>query len=509
MSTTVTQPVVEPKDDYNETLTRNAHPADWVQPEPAERYDMLVIGGGTAGLVTALIAAGLGARVALVEKHLLGGDCLNFGCVPSKAVIRAARAVADVRDSSAFGVFGTENAQVDFGVAMERMRRLRAHISRHDSAERLRREGIDVFLGAARFVGRDRLAVGDLVLRFKRATIATGARSAAPPIPGLAETGFLTNESVFSLTETPKRLGVIGGGPIGSELAQSFARFGTRVVQLEMGEHILPRDDRDAALKVQTALRRDGVELLTRATVQKVASSANGKTITYEREGQQSEVTVDEILVAIGRAPNVEGLELEAAGVEYDPRRGVIVDDRLRTANKRIFAAGDICTPFKFTHTADAMAGIVVRNALFFGRAKVSELNVPWATYTDPELAHVGLSPLEARSRGIEIDIYEQPFADVDRSLLEGDDEGLAKVYVKKGRDEIVGATVVGRHAGEMISEITLAMNAGAGLGKIAATIHPYPTQSEVWRKLANQYMRTRLTPGRKKILERIIAWRH
>ena len=496
-----------PADEHNEKLLANVHPAAWKNPRADGRYNMVVSGAGTAGLVTAIVAAGLGAKVALFERHLLGGDCLNYGCVPSKGVLRAARAAADVRDAGRFGVRVPKGVQVDFGAAMARMRRLRYEISRHDAAERFRKEGVDVYLGSASFTGPDTVEVGGQTLRFSRACIASGARAAAPPISGLEDAGYLTNETIFSLTELPRRLGVIGGGPIGCEMAQAFARFGSEVVQLEMGEHVLGRDDPDAAARVQAALIADGVRVITGAQVGSVSRESGGRRVTFRRGASEESVVVDEILVAVGRAPNVEGLGLDQAGVRYG-RRGVEVDDHLRTSNRRVYAAGDVCFAFKFTHTADALAGIVIRNALFFGRARASKLVIPWCTYTDPELAHVGLDPSQATQQGMETDTYSLEFDLVDRPVLEGDDRGLAKIHVRRGSDRIVGATVVGRHAGELISEITLAMTHGLGLAKIAGTIHPYPTKSEVWRKLANAYMKTRLTPGARRWISRILSWR-
>ena len=373
------EPPLRPWDDHNRKLYGNVHPPHWVNPDPAPRYNLVVIGGGTAGLVTAAGAAGLSARVALIEKHLLGGDCLNVGCVPSKALIRAARAAADARGATEFGVSLNGGVTVNFAGVMERMRRLRADISPHDSAARFRELGIDVFIGSAKFAGPDAVQVGDKTLRFANAVIATGARAAAPAIPGLKNVPFLTNETLFSLTELPKRLGIVGAGPIGCEMAQSFARFGSEVFLVEAAHGILPREDRDAADLVQTAIIRDGVKLLCCGKDLKLARDPNGVRLQVESHGKAYDVLVDQLLVAVGRAPNVEGLGLETAGVTFD-QKGVQVNDRLQTRNPRIFACGDICSPYQFTHAADFMARTVIQNSLFKGRAKASALNIRLAT---------------------------------------------------------------------------------------------------------------------------------
>ena len=499
---------LNPLDEWNRELRRHAHPVDWVNPVPTGRYNLVVIGAGTAGLVTAAGAAGLGAKVALIEKHLTGGDCLNVGCVPSKALIRCARAAAEARRAHEFGVRIGGEVSVDFVSVMERMRRLRAQISSNDSVHRFKDMGIDVYLGDALFTGRDSIDVAGTRLQFSRAVIATGARAAAPPIKGLAEAGYLTNETVFSLTELPRRLAVIGGGPIGCELSQAFARFGSEVTLIGTSAHILDREDPDAAARVEASLKRDGVTIRCGGKTAEVRRRGDERTIVVDCDGRRDEVTVDVILVGVGRTPNVDGLGLDAAGVKFDAHRGVEVDDRLRTSNPRIYAAGDICTKYKFTHTADAMARIVIQNALFFGRAKASALNLPWCTYTDPEIAHVGHYERDAKEAGIEIDTFEIELKDVDRAKLDGEDDGLLKVHVRKGTDKIVGATLVAAHAGEMISELTLAIQSGAGLGTLAKTIHPYPTQAEAFKRAGDAYSRTRLTPFVKALMIRFLAWR-
>ena len=497
-----------PEDAYNQTLVANVHPCDWTNPEPAPSYNLVVLGGGTAGLITAAGAAGLGAKVALVEREHLGGDCLNVGCVPSKALLRAARAVADVRDADQYGVEVPPGTRVNFPAVMERMRRLRSEISPHDSAQRYRDElGVDVFLGEGRFVESDSVEVDGRRLRFRRAVIATGARAMPLPIPGLAEAGYLTNETVFSLTELPKRLAIIGAGPIGCEMAQAFSRFGSQVTLLEVMPQILIREDKDAAALIQAALIRDGVSLVLGCQITGVERDGQDKVLRVEKDGQQEEVRVDAVLLGVGRAPNVEGLNLEAVDVEFDTKQGVKVDDRLQTTNPRIYAAGDICSPYKFTHMADALARVVIQNTLFVGRAKASALTVPWCTYTDPEIAHVGLYAHEAEKQGIAIQTFHQEMGQVDRAVLEGDTDGFVKVHTKAGKDTILGATIVTRHAGEMISELTLAMVGGLGLGTLARTIHTYPTQAEAIKRAADAYNRTRLTPRVKSLFTRWLAW--
>ncbi len=499
-------PEVLPKDEHNATLVSHVRPPDWKNPDPAPRYNLVVVGAGTAGLVSAAGAAGLGARVALVEKHLLGGDCLNVGCVPSKCVIRSSRVIEEVRMAPELSVHVPDGTKADFPAVMERMRRLRARISQHDSVRRFQQLGVDVFLGEGHFTGRDTIEVDGKTLRFSKAVIATGARAAAPPIPGLAEAGYLTNETVFSLTERPGRLAVIGAGPIGSEMSQAFRRLGSEVWILEAQSHILTREDPDAAEIVQRVFVRDGVNLVLGCTILKVESRGAEKIIQFEGNGACSDLPVDEILVGVGRAPNVEGLNLEAAGVAYG-NHGVQVNDFLQTTNSRIYAAGDISLPFKFTHTADATARIVIQNALFAGRKKWSSLIIPWCTYTDPEIAHVGMYERDAVKNGIPIETFVRPLGDVDRAIADGEEEGFVKIHVKKGTDQILGATIVARHAGEMISEITLAMVGKIGLKTISNVIHPYPTQAEAIRQVADAYNRTRLTPGVKNLFTRWFGW--
>ena len=438
---------------------------------------------------------------------MLGGDCLNVGCVPSKGIIRAARVAAEVRNAGEFGIRLAGSPTVDFGAAMERMRRLRASIATNDSVERLAKLGVDVYFGQARFTGRDTIEVDGHQLKFNAAVLATGARAIILPVPGLAEVNPLTNENLFTLTALPPRLTVIGAGPIGCEMAQTFRRFGSEVSIVSLDPRIMPREDPDAAAVVQRQFELEGIRLYLNAKVKTVERRGQEKVIIFEREGKEESVAGDEMLIGVGRAPNVEGLNLEAAGVAYG-KQGVTVDERLRTTNRRVFAAGDICSVYKFTHAADAMARIVLRNALFFGRSRATDLIIPWCTYTEPEVAHVGMYEADAKRAGLPVTTLDVPLADLDRAILDGQTSGFARLHLKTGTDRILGATIVAAHAGEMIGKLVLAMKAGVGAATLSSVIHPYPTQAEVIRKLGDSYMRTRLTPRVKKIMAALLRWR-
>jgi pyruvate/2-oxoglutarate dehydrogenase complex dihydrolipoamide dehydrogenase (E3) component len=391
---------------------------------------------------------------------------------------------------------------------MERMRRIRAGISHHDSVARFSRLGVDVFIGSGRFTSPRAVQVDGKRLEFDRAVIATGARAAELAVPGLKEAGYLTNENVFTLTELPRRLAVIGAGPIGCELAQSFARFGTEVFLIEALHGIMPNEDPDASEIVRRSMMdRDGIKLMCCGKDLKISRTECGKRLTVESHDNHYDIVVDEILVGGGRKPNLEGLGMEEAGVQYTAQ-GVTVDDRLRTTNPRIFAAGDICSRYKFTHAADAMARIVIANALFMARRKVTDLVIPWCTYTDPEVAHVGFYEKDAEAAGYNVATITEALDHVDRAILDGEDQGFARVHYDKKSGKILGGTIVARHAGEMLGELTLAMVAKQGVGVLSSTIHSYPTQAEVLRKIGDAYMRTRLTPTVKKVFAKWLAWR-
>jgi pyruvate/2-oxoglutarate dehydrogenase complex dihydrolipoamide dehydrogenase (E3) component len=421
-----------------------------------------------------MVATKLGARVALIERRAMGGDCLNVGCVPSKTLLAAAR------------------DGLSFAAAMRRVRAVRAQIADHDSVESYTRAGVDVFLGIARFLSPHEIQVEDQVLRTRKTLIATGARPLIPPLPRLEDLQPLTNETVFDLTAQPRRLAVLGAGPVGCELAQAFARLGTQVELIEMQPRVLSQDDPDAARLVADALMRDGVRLHLGSRLASCRRTPAGQVL--ELEGGEH-IETDLVLAAAGKRRNVEGLNLEVAGVRYDPRDGIEVDRHLRTSSPDIYAAGDVCSRYQFTHIADAHARAVVRNALFHGRARADRLAVPWCTYTQPELAHIGVT-LEELERGkrpftrLRVD-----FADLDRARTDDAAEGYAEVFVTRGSDRILGATIVGKDAGEHLAPLAIMMASGLGLRRLGTTLWPYPTRSEYLRHIADEYQRTRLSP--------------
>jgi len=509
-----------PLDEHNVKLLDNVHPASWINPQgERNKYNLVVIGAGSGGLVSAAGASGIigAGGVALIEKGLMGGDCLNVGCVPSKAIIRAARAVKDVKESKQFGVSFDTQPTLDFGVAMERLRKIRADISHNDSYERFSKQlGVHVYQGKAEFISKNEIKVGNKVIEFQKAIVATGGSAALPPIMGLKESSYVTNSTVFNMTELPPRMCVIGAGPIGLELAQAFALFGSKVTCFVRGKDILPKEDRDAAAIVHAALVEDGIDFklntkYVRVEMKKQDSCTskyrapfNEITVHVEIDGQAQVFDCEALLVATGRRPNVHGIGLEKAGIEFDDRSGVKINGYLQTTNKNVYAVGDVCTKYQFTHMSDFMARTAIRNAFFFGRGKHSALLVPWATYTEPEVAHVGLYERDMQKRGIEFDTYKKDFADVDRAICDGDLSGFVKIHCRKGTDEILGATIVNPNAGNMISEVTLAMQNKIGLGSIATVIHPYPTQAEAIRMCGDLYNKTRLTPTVKGLLSRL-----
>jgi pyruvate/2-oxoglutarate dehydrogenase complex dihydrolipoamide dehydrogenase (E3) component len=473
-----------------------------------QKYNLVVIGGGSGGLVVAAGGAGLGARVALAEKHKMGGDCLNYGCVPSKALLRSAKAVHQVRSASRFGVTGFSDPGVqDFRGVRDYIRSAQAHIAPHDSVERFRGLGADVFEGAARLLGPHEVEVNGETLRARHVVIATGSRARIPEIPGLLEAGFLTNESVFDIERLPGSLAVLGGGPIGVEIGQAFARLGSKVTILSRTPHIVPKEDPDVADALSTALRKEGIEILDEVETLRIRKDAGTKQIELrDSAGHARTVSVEEILVAAGRRPNTEGLGLENAGVTASAK-GIETDRRCRTSAPSVWAIGDVAGGFLFTHWAGYQARVILRNTLFPFTVECDYENLPWTTFTDPEIAHVGHSETTAGKAGIPHDVYRVDFSRNDRAICDGEHEGLfAKVLAdRKGR--ILGATIVHPHAGDLLAEIVLAKKNGLSLSALSNTIHAYPTLSEIGRALGDAYMRTRLTESTKNRLTKVFQW--
>ncbi|GAB5361623.1 hypothetical protein AAMO2058_000728400 [Amorphochlora amoebiformis] len=509
---------VSPLDKYNTELLESVHPLKWDDPDGKDRYNLVVIGGGTAGLVTAAGSAGVGARVALIESELLGGDCLNVGCVPSKALLKSAKIAHYIKSASKYGIVSGD-AKVDFGKVMERLRRLRASIAHHDSAQRFSTLGVDVFIGRGKFISKKQVEVNGKTLTFHRAVVATGGSPFIPPISGLDKVKVYTNLQVFNMTVLPPKIGVIGTGPIGCELAQAFVRFGAEVHMFLRGKSILRKEEEDARSVVASSMEADGIifhRMVTYNKITQVEGPDEKKSghpyplieIEITKEGVAQKILVNAIIVAAGRKPNVYTADLDKAGVKFDPKKGVMVNDKLQTSNPNIYACGDCCTKYQFTHMADFMARIVIRNALFFGSGKVSSLLVPWATYTDPEVAHVGEYEMDLKARQVEYDTYTKHLKDNDRAIVESSTNGYVKILCKKGKDVILGATIVGDHAGDMISELTLAMQSGIGLGQIASVIHPYPTTAEAIRQAGDLYNKTKLTPTVARTLRNLLAFR-
>jgi pyruvate/2-oxoglutarate dehydrogenase complex dihydrolipoamide dehydrogenase (E3) component len=484
-------------DPYDRILLENVRPPDWRNPQPARSYALLIIGGGPEGVMAAINAASRGATVALIERNRLGGECLSYGCVPSKTLIRTSRVYAEMRNADRFGATIPADIRVDFPAAMERMRRIRARISQGMSAQGLRKLGIDVFFGEARFVGPSVVEVDGVRLRFRKALIATGSRPIAPEIPGLAEAGYLTNRTVFDLAQCPRRLLVIGGGPLGCELAQAFCRLGAKVTIVQKAPMFLRQEERDAAQILFEAFERDGLGLHLNTEVVKVRIEGGSKVADLVSDDHYSSIAVDEILLGAGRAPNVGGINLEAVGVEFDLRTGIRINDFLQTTNRRIYAAGDVCFEHTLTHIEEATARMVVQNALFSGRKKLSALAIPWCIYTDPEIAHVGMYVPEALEKDIPVKTFTVLMHQVDRAITDGEEHGFVKIHVKEGTDTILGATVVASHAGEIINHLSLAIAAGVGLAGLAKVVHAYPTQAGAVQMAAQAYVHTRLTSPR------------
>jgi pyruvate/2-oxoglutarate dehydrogenase complex dihydrolipoamide dehydrogenase (E3) component len=481
--------------------------------EPSEArgtglYNVVVIGGGTAGLVTAAGTAGLGGRVALVEANRMGGDCLNFGCVPSKALIASAKLIEHVRTARELGLAGTEPA-FRFEEVFASMRERRARIEPNDSKERFEGLGVDVFAGRARFVSPHEVAVQDEIggrrsLKARNFVIATGTRALVLPITGLDTVPYYTNETVFDgMLRRPESILVLGGGPIGCELAQVMRRLGVAVRLVELLPRLLPRDDVEASERIRRRFESEGIEVHTGTKATRFERQHDRTVVTLETSAGEGTLEAEAVLVATGRRPNVESLGLDEAGVAFD-KRGVTVDATLTTSRSHIFACGDVAGPYPFTHVADYQARIVVRNILLpWLKTRADYTWIPWVTYTDPEVGQVGLTEVEARDRNVPHDVFRLDWNDLDRAVTDGETNGFIKVLTAKGKDRIVGATVVGARAGEVLHEVMLAAKHGIGLAKLSGTVHAYPTYSSSVQRVADSFQRTRLTPK----LSAIFRW--
>lgn len=495
----------------DETMTlpadRGRMPQQWHNPLPASCYNLVVVGGGPAGIAAARRAARLGARVALVERDRLGGSNRNIGTVPGKALIRTSRAYWDMMNAGRFGARAVAISEHDYRLAAQRKLAVEQKISRRESAALLTEEGVDIFFGQGAFVDRQTLAVGDAQLRFRRAIVATGARQRALPINGADADTCTSLAALFARKELPRRIMFVGGGPLGTELAQAYARLGSQVFLVHNKPKFLPGEERDAALFLTEALRQDGVQIHLNTQAEGISRTADGLAVALSTMSKPYSITVDMVVAGIGRVPNVEGLELEAAGVETDPRRGITIDDFLRSTNRRIYAAGDVCLYQRFTHVAELSARFAVDNALLLHRRKLGRIVIPHCTYTDPEVAHVGMQVSQANRRKIPVRTFTVMMHEVDRAVLDSEEKGFVKIHVREGTDRILGATIVARHAGEMINEITVAMQYGMGLRKLSTVNHAYPTQAAAIRQAADACEEERYPRILRKLASAWLEW--
>ncbi|MBI2083315.1 MAG: mercuric reductase [Deltaproteobacteria bacterium] len=471
-----------------------------------QRYHLIVIGAGSGGLVAAAGAAGLGAKVALVEKHKMGGDCLNTGCVPSKAIIRTAKLIYDTKTGHRFGLCDL-HPEINLSRIMESVRSVQSKLEPHDSPDRFRGLGIDLHFGSFRFISSHEITDGKVTLSAKRFVIATGASPFVPPIKGINEIPILTSDNVWGLKELPKRLVVLGGGPIGAELTQVFARLGSKVTVVEMLDSLLIREDTEVSQFIKERFIKEGIEVLIGHKAVEVRKSGDSFELIAQEGQKGKHIPFDQILVAVGRAPNVNGLDLEKAGVKFS-KKGIEVDEYLQTSAKHIFACGDVVGPYQFTHTADFQARLILRNALFPGRSKINYRVVPWCTFTDPEVARVGFNEREAKEKGIPYDLYSYSFNDLDRAVCDREEGGFIKILTEKGSGQLLGITIVGSHAGDLLHELALAMHQRIGLKKIASMIHVYPTLAEISKRIADTYQRSHMTPRLKQWLATYFKWR-
>jgi pyruvate/2-oxoglutarate dehydrogenase complex dihydrolipoamide dehydrogenase (E3) component len=462
-----------------ETYLQRVRPDGWTNPQPRGVYDLIVIGAGPGGIAAAELAVRLGHSVALIERHRLGGNSLNSGSIPSKALVSTARIFANTCEVEEYGIPVPPEPAPDFSKVMEHMRRIRARVAAYHSADKLTAQGIDVFFGAARFNGKDAIRIADTSLRFSKALIATGARPKSSDIPGLDQIGYCTSASIFNMTGLPKRIAVIGGGPLGCEMAQALRRLGAQVTIIQNDPKFLPREERDAAEILSRAMARDGVEIRLNTTVTGARIQNGAKILETVNNDVKTDIETDLVLLSIGRVPNVEDLGLEQIGVAFDHKRGIVIDDFFQTANPDIYAAGDVCMELKFTNAAQASARMAVHNALKGGRGRCSTLLIPWCTYCVPEIAHIGMHVWDARKQSVPVKSFTIMMQDVDRAITDGQDTGFVKIHIQDGTDKILGTTIVATRASELINEMSVIMNAGIGMKALAQIVHTYPAQSE------------------------------
>lgn len=475
---------------FQQKFKQDIFPPNWANPKATEPYELVVIGGGPGGMTAATVAKTLGARVALIEKEHLGGECLSYGCIPSKAFLRSSRVVDEVRNGVNHGLEIPQGWKVNFEAVMQRVRNSQTIISPHDSAAHFKSLGVDVFLGTARFTGPNQVVVGNQTIQFKKAIVVTGTHPIPLNVPGLGPDDYLTNQTIFNLFTLPARLGVIGAGPISCELSQAFLRFGSKVFLVCHGPKLLSKDDPIASERLKKVFEKEGMQMLMQSNLVRIEKKGKEKILYLDT--LKEPIVVDELLVAIGRMPAVDGLDLEKGGISYDPQTGISTNDYLQTSNPNVYSAGDVTSSYKFTHASKELSTLAVKNALNGNQKKKSSLIMPWCTYTDPEVAQIGLNEEMAKKLGIPIEVSMIELASVDRAILDGQTTGFVKLLVKENQNQIVGATIMAAHAGDMVSEMGVAMNSENGLLALLQTIHPFPTQAQVLRTATEELMKKR-----------------
>mmetsp|Transcript_26475 Transcript_26475/g.47524 ORF Transcript_26475/g.47524 Transcript_26475/m.47524 type:complete len:644 (+) Transcript_26475:175-2106(+) len=499
-------------DMHNAILMDNTRPARWIDPTPHGKYNMIAIGGGAAGLVTAAGTSNLGGKSALIERNLFGGDCLNTGCVPSKALLRSAQAVHHAKNLDKYGVRLEGLIHVDFPAIAERLRKLRSDISYHDSCKRFTDDfGVDVFLGQATFMDKGSILVNGQTIRFSKCCIAVGGRPRIPMINGIERVQFYTSETIFNLTALPPRMIFLGAGPVNCELAQAFARFGSEVTIITQGTRVLSKEELKVSELIESEFVDEGITIIKNSSISIVEKIADGDFFPLLKitltGGTNFTLECEALMIGCGRVANTEGLGLENAGVEFNDA-GIKVNDFLQTTNGDIYAAGDCATSKQFTHSADAMARIVLKNSLFFGRSSFASLTIPRVTYTDPEVAVTGFSLAELEASGTSYKVFEKPFTSLDRAIVDSETKGFIKIYCKSKSDDILGAVIVGPRAGEVINELTLAITQKIGLQSLASVIHPYPSYGEAVKALADMCKKEKLSLKAKILMRELLGAR-